>query len=93
MLARRSSSQPRPAPSSIRTDWYLSIVARSGIAFQIAGQAFRGAWREPQGEERARIWDFMGGLCPPFLRYQAATRRLIPLLLLKPIEPIEIFKP
>jgi deazaflavin-dependent oxidoreductase (nitroreductase family) len=73
-------------------DWYLNIIARPGIAFQIGGQAFRGDWREPQGEERIRIWDFMTAACPPYARYQASTQRLIPLLMLKPLEPIEIFK-
>lgn len=35
--------------------------------------------------------DFMTA-CAPFARYQASTQRQIPLLMLKPVEPIEIFK-
>ena len=73
-------------------DWYLNIISRPGIAFQIGGQAFRGEWRELEGEERVRIWDFMLTVHPPFVRYQASTQRQIPLLMLKPLEPIEIFK-
>lgn len=73
-------------------DWYLNLIARPGVAFQIGGQAFRGEWREPEGEERARIWAFMTAACPPYARYQASTQRQIPLLMLKPLEPVETFK-
>jgi deazaflavin-dependent oxidoreductase (nitroreductase family) len=73
-------------------DWYLNIIARPGIAFQIGGQAFRGEWRELHGAERVQMWDFMTAVCPPFARYQASTQRQIPLIMLKPVEPIEIFK-
>jgi deazaflavin-dependent oxidoreductase (nitroreductase family) len=33
--------------------WYLNIKDTKEIRFQIATQAFRGTWREPQGTERA----------------------------------------
>lgn len=73
--------------------WYLNVKESPELAFQIATQAFRASWREPRGEERARVWEFMVSVFPPYKAYQASTTREIPLVMMKPIEPIEIFKP
>lgn len=72
--------------------WYLNIKESEEINFQIATQAFRGKWREPQGSERTKVWEFMEGVFPPYKGYQASTSRLIPLVMLSAEEPIEIFK-
>jgi deazaflavin-dependent oxidoreductase (nitroreductase family) len=85
IVAARAGADQHP-------DWYWNIIARPGIAFQIGGQAFRGEWREPNAEERLEMWDFMTAVCPPFARYQASTPRKIPLIMLKPVEPIKVFK-
>jgi deazaflavin-dependent oxidoreductase (nitroreductase family) len=74
-------------------DWYLNLIARTHVDFQIATQAFRATWREPAGAERAKVWDFMVGVFPSFRSYQASTRREIPLVMMKAIEPIDVFKP
>jgi deazaflavin-dependent oxidoreductase (nitroreductase family) len=73
-------------------DWYLNIKASKEIRFQVATQAFRATWREPEGEERAKVWDFMQGVFPPYTTYQASTRRVLPLVMFAPIEPAEIFR-
>ena len=72
--------------------WFVNITARDGVDFQIATQAFRGTWRQAEGEERARIWNFMLGNHPPFADYQKSTSRQIPILLLKASEQIPVFK-
>jgi len=72
--------------------WYLNIKDSKELCFQIATQAFRGTWREPQGAERAEVWDFMVGIFPPYKQYQASTRREIPLVMLGAVEPIDRFK-
>jgi deazaflavin-dependent oxidoreductase (nitroreductase family) len=72
--------------------WYLNVRESKELAFQIATQAFRASWREPQGEERARVWDFMVSVFPPYKSYQASTTREIPLVMMRPLEAIEIFK-
>jgi deazaflavin-dependent oxidoreductase (nitroreductase family) len=72
--------------------WYLNIVDSKDISFQIATQAFHGTWREPQGAERAKVWEFMVGVFPPYKKYQASTDRQIPLVMLSADEPIEIFR-
>jgi len=72
--------------------WYLNVKDSKEICFQVATQAFRGTWREPQGAERARVWEFMVGVFPPYKGYQASTDRVIPLVMLSADEPIDIFK-
>jgi deazaflavin-dependent oxidoreductase (nitroreductase family) len=72
--------------------WYLNITASDTVEFQVATQAFRGTWREPQGEERAKVWKFMVDVFPSYARYQESTSRQIPLVMMKAVEPIEVFK-
>ena len=74
-------------------DWYLNL--RDGgehVDVQIATQAFRATWREPEYEERHRIWDFMVSVYPPYLSYQRSTTRHIPVVMLEPVPPIEVFR-
>ena len=72
--------------------WYLNVKDSEQLEFQIGAQAFRASWREPSGDEREKVWDFMVGVFPPYRSYQASTERQIPLVMLKVIEPIERFK-
>ncbi len=71
--------------------WYLNLLNSPEIDFQIATQAFRATWREAEGDERVRVWDFVCGIFPPYIGYQASTDRLIPLIMLKPLAPIDRF--
>lgn len=71
--------------------WYLNVLESKELHFQIATQAFRATWREPEGEERSRLWAFMENIFPPYISYQASTERQIPLVILKPLEPVEPF--
>ncbi|MGZ5391244.1 MAG: nitroreductase/quinone reductase family protein, partial [Mycobacterium sp.] len=48
--------------------------------------------REPEGEERHRIWVFMAHVYPPYLSYQKATTRHIPVIMLTPVTPIDVFE-
>ena len=70
--------------------WYLNLIEQDEVCFQVATQAFRASWREPSaGEEREAFWDYMVGMFRPFKQYQTLTKgRQIPLVLLKPIEPV-----
>jgi len=72
--------------------WYLNIRDSREVEFQLATQAFRATWREPQGDERERVWSFMVGIFPPYARYQASTDRHIPLVMMKAIEEIPVFE-
>jgi deazaflavin-dependent oxidoreductase (nitroreductase family) len=74
-------------------DWYLNLRATEHVDVQIATQAFRTTWREPEDEERHKVWDFMTGIYPPYLAYQIATPRHIPVVMLTPVETIDVFTP
>jgi deazaflavin-dependent oxidoreductase (nitroreductase family) len=73
-------------------EWYNNIVARDEVEFQVGTQAFRGTWREPEGDERAKIWQFMVDCHPFYAKYQASTSRLIPLVMMQAVEPIAVFR-
>ena len=73
-------------------EWYLNIKDSKEVEFQIATQAFRATWREPQGAEREKVWNFMVDVFPSYANYQASTDRQIPLVMMKSIEEIPVFK-
>lgn len=72
--------------------WYLNIRDSDQVEFQVGTQAFRGTWREPQGAEREKVWNFMTDVFPSYLGYQASTDREIPLVMMKAVEPIPVFR-
>jgi deazaflavin-dependent oxidoreductase (nitroreductase family) len=73
-------------------EWYLNVAASDEIEFQVATQAFRATWREPEGEEYQKVWDFMVDGFPFYADYQKSTSRKIPLVMLKAIEPVPVFQ-
>lgn len=66
--------------------WYLNLTARPDVAFQVADKKYHGGWRVAEGAERARVWDAMVELYPPYRDYQARADREIPVILLDPRE-------
>ena len=72
--------------------WYLNIRDSKEIEFQIATQAYRASWREPAGAERQKVWNFMVDIFPSYAKYQASTKRQIPLVMMKAVAPIAVFK-
>jgi deazaflavin-dependent oxidoreductase (nitroreductase family) len=77
--------------ADVHPQWYFNIKGSPEVSLQIASEAFRATWREPQGAERKEIWAFMEKIYPPYTDYQKATNRTIPLVMLKPGESIEAF--
>ena len=71
--------------------WYLNVRDGKELSFQIATQAYRATWREPKGAERAKVWDFMVSVFPPYKAYQASTTREIPLVMMSAIGPTDPF--
>lgn len=72
--------------------WYLNLVARPDVEFQIGTQAFRGTWRVAEGAERDKVWTFMVDNYPFYADYQGWTDRVIPLVMMKAKEAIPVFK-
>lgn len=73
-------------------EWYLNLIDSPEVEFQVATQAFRGTWREPQGAEREKVWAFMVDGFPFYANYQASTKRVLPLVMMKAVEPIPVFQ-
>ncbi|MEZ5742969.1 MAG: nitroreductase/quinone reductase family protein [Sphingomonadaceae bacterium] len=72
--------------------WYLNLVSRPEVEFQIATQAFKGTWREAEGEEREKLLAFMTECFPFYGDYQGWTERKLPIIAMKAVEPIPVFK-
>jgi deazaflavin-dependent oxidoreductase (nitroreductase family) len=72
--------------------WYLNILGSTEIHFQIATHAFRASWREPMGAERDKVWAFMQDCFPFYTTYQSTTQRVLPLVMMKVVAPIPVFK-
>lgn len=73
-------------------DWYLNVVTNKTISLQIATQAFSVTWREPEGPERKKVWEFFIDCHPFYATYQESTKRILPLVMMKVIEPIAVFR-
>ncbi|RYE50637.1 MAG: nitroreductase family deazaflavin-dependent oxidoreductase [Rhizobiaceae bacterium] len=71
--------------------WYLNLRERDEVCFQVGTQAFRASWREPEGAERQAVWDYMVGIFPNYTTYQTAVTRAIPVVMMRPIEPVPVF--
>jgi len=50
---------------------------------QIKGEVFRATARDAQGDERARLWDQLVEVWPPYADYQQRTDREIPVVVLE----------
>ena len=86
IVASKGGADEHPA-------WYRNLVASPSIDFQIATQAFRAQWREPEAEEYRRVWDYMVGCYSFYDDYRQRTSRRIPVVLMRPVEPIPVFAP
>lgn len=73
-------------------EWYLNLRAMPEVEFQIATQAFRATWREPEGAEREKVWNFMVDCFPFYAEYQASTTRVLPLVMLRATAEIPVFR-
>lgn len=72
--------------------WYLNLCERDEVKFQVGTQAFRARWRSPEGAERQAVWDYMAAIFPNYMTYQKAVTRDIPVVMMRPIEPVPPFK-
>jgi len=68
--------------------WYLNLQAEPRCTVQVARQRLTVRAREVDGAERERLWQIATSAYPPYDEYQAAAGdRLIPLMVLEPVNP------
>lgn len=65
--------------------WYLNLVATPEVGVQVKADRFRARARTASGTERTVLWDMMVGVYHPYEKYQAATTREIPVVVLERI--------
>lgn len=85
IIASKGGADHHPA-------WYLNLRESEHIDFQIATHAFRATWREPEGADREKVWAAMADNYPFYTAYQASTDRLIPVVMMQPLETIPVFR-
>ena len=65
--------------------WYLNLEAKPECELMVGAKAVSAHARTVTGKERERIWNLMAEIYPPYLDYQKATEREIPVIVLDPI--------
>jgi len=68
--------------------WFLNLIARSDVEWQVLGKRFTGAWRVAEGEERERLWEYVSVYYRGYADYQARTARELPVVVLTPMGTI-----
>jgi deazaflavin-dependent oxidoreductase (nitroreductase family) len=66
--------------------WYLNLQAKAECAIMVGPKKVAVRARDAVGEEREKIWAEMAVVYPPYLDYQKATKREIPVVVLDPID-------
>ncbi|MCB2080156.1 MAG: nitroreductase family deazaflavin-dependent oxidoreductase [Novosphingobium sp.] len=79
--------------ADIHPAWFLNLREMDEVTIQIATEAFRARWREPEGDERERVWAFIDDVFPPYANYRKITERRIPLIMLRPVARTDILRP
>ena len=64
--------------------WYRNLEAEPACELMVGAKAVSARARVAEGEERARIWAQMAKIYPPYLDYEKATTRKIPVVVLDP---------
>ena len=66
-----------------QADWVLNLRRQPRGRIDVGGRSFNVTAREAQGEEYARLWQYVAAREPRYARYQQMTARLIPLVILE----------
>jgi deazaflavin-dependent oxidoreductase (nitroreductase family) len=66
--------------------WYLNLEAEPECTIQVGKRTLNTRARVAEGEERALLWQQLAEIYPPYLDYQKATERKIPVVVLDPID-------
>ena len=63
--------------------WYHNLKDQDVVEVKLGNDIFKARWRQLEGEERARVWQQMAAMYPPFTDYQTKTAREIPVVVLE----------
>lgn len=65
--------------------WYRNLEAEPVCELQVGAKRVRARARVAEGAERERLWQQLAEIYPPYLVYQKATQRTIPVVVLDPV--------
>jgi len=66
--------------------WYLNMMADSVVSLQDGAALKTYTARQVEGDEKAEWWSVATSVWPSFDEYQASTERVIPVVVLEPID-------
>jgi deazaflavin-dependent oxidoreductase (nitroreductase family) len=66
--------------------WLKNLEAKPECEVQVGARQLSARARVVDGEERKRHWDALAEVYPPYLDYEKATDRVIPVVVLDPID-------
>jgi deazaflavin-dependent oxidoreductase (nitroreductase family) len=66
--------------------WYRNLVKEPEVELQVKGDRFRGRARTAEGGEREQLWRRMAEIWPPYDKYQTRTDRVIPVVVVEPLD-------
>ena len=75
VIASKGGAPAHPA-------WYLNLEANPVVGVQVKADRFTARARTASGAEREALWTQMVEVYHPYEKYQAATSRLIPVVVL-----------
>ena len=78
VIASKGGAPQHPA-------WYLNLAANPEVEVQVKAERFRARARTASGAERAALWQQLVEIYHPYEKYQAATSREIPVVVLDPV--------
>jgi deazaflavin-dependent oxidoreductase (nitroreductase family) len=82
VIASNDGSEYHPA-------WLLNLAEHPDVEVQAGAEKFAARATIAAPEEKARLWPVMSAIFPTYDRYQAETRRDIPLVILEPVASAE----
>ena len=78
VIASKGGAPEHPA-------WYLNLQANPDVHLQVKADKFNARARTANPQERAALWKKMVEIYPLYDKYQAATTREIPVVILEPV--------
>lgn len=68
----------------LHADWYFNLQKYPQASIEVKGQIIKVNARFAEGEEYARLWDYVTKKHSPYLEYQKMTQRKIPIAVFEP---------
>jgi deazaflavin-dependent oxidoreductase (nitroreductase family) len=72
------------AGSDVHPSWFFNLRSDSLVRIQVGARSTNARAHILEGTERARLWSHLVSLSPGYRRYERSTRRVIPLVALRP---------